>query len=50
MPGANGQRHHNPLPNAVDGRIRHLGKQLLEVSVEQLGTLGQNRQRSVIPH
>jgi len=34
----------------VNRRVRHLRKQLLEIVVEQLGMVGQNRQRRVRAH
>ena len=44
------QRHHDGFADRVDRRIRHLGEQLLEVVVERLVAIRQDRQRAVIAH
>ncbi len=44
------QRHHDLLPERVDGRIGHLGEVLLEVAEQQLGLLRQHRQGDVDAH
>ena len=44
------QRHHELFPNRVDRRIRDLCKELLKVLEQELGPIGQHRQRSIGPH
>ena len=45
-----GQAHDQLLPDGVDGRVGHLGEQLLEI-IEQEGSLsGENGQRRVVSH
>ena len=44
------QRHHQFFPDRVDGRIGHLREQLLEVVVENLGSIRQHGQRRVVAH
>ena len=44
------QGHHQRLPDGVDGRVRHLSKQLLEVRVQELRSLAQHRERAVVAH
>ena len=45
-----GQRGHQLLPDGIEGRVGHLGEQLLEVVVQQPGPVGQHRDRGVGPH
>ena len=42
--------HDHLLTEGVDGRIRHLGKQLLEIAVQQLMVLRQQGYRGVMTH
>ncbi len=44
------QRHHDGFPDRVDRRVRDLRKQLLEVAVERLVLVRQDRQRRVVAH
>ena len=44
------QAHDQFLADRVDGRVRHLGEVLLEIVVEQLGALRQDRDREVRSH
>ena len=44
------QRHHEFLADRIDRRVRHLREQLLEVVVEDLGTVRQHRQRGIVAH
>ncbi len=44
------QRSDDLLADRVERRIGHLGEQLLEIVVEQLRTIGEDRQRRVVPH
>ena len=43
-------RHHDLLADGVDRRVGDLGEQLLEVVVEQLRPVGQDRERRVVAH
>ncbi len=38
------------FPNRIDRRVRHLGEELFEIVVEQLGFVGQYRQWCVGTH
>ena len=42
--------HDHLLAQGVDGRIRHLGKQLLEITVQQLVMLRQEGERGIMAH
>ena len=44
------EAHHQRLADGIDGRIGDLGEVLLEVVEEQLGSLGQHRERGVGAH
>jgi hypothetical protein len=44
------ERHHQLLPDRIDGGVGHLGELLLEVVEQQLGPVGQAGQRGVDPH
>ena len=44
------ERHDQFFANRIDGRIRHLGKQLLEVVEQELRLIGQACQGRVRPH
>ena len=44
------QRRDQLLADGIEGRVGHLGEQLLEVVVQQPGPLGQDGQRGVGPH
>ncbi len=44
------ERHHEFLADRVDRRIRDLREQLLEIVVEDLRAIGQDRQRGVVAH
>ena len=44
------QRHDEPLPQVVDGRVRHLRKALPEVARKRTGAAGERRQRGVVAH
>ena len=50
--GAEGgdQRHHRLFADRVDGRVGHLGEELLEVVEEGQRPLAEHRQRGVVPH
>ncbi len=50
LAGEGQQRHHQPFPQGVDGRVGHLGEQLLEVVEQQLGLIGEHGQRRVGAH
>ncbi len=51
LPAGKGhQRHHQPLAQRIDGRIGHLGEQLLEIGEQELGPLGEHGQRRVGAH
>ena len=43
-------RHHHLFPDGIDGRVGHLGEELLEVVVEQRRLVGENRQRRIRAH
>ncbi len=43
-------RHDQLFADAVDGRVRDLGEELLEVVVEELGPLGEDGQGRVVAH
>src|SRR5262249_22936864 len=43
-------RHDEFFAERIDGRVRYLGEQLLEVVVEQLRPVREHRQRRVIAH
>ena len=45
-----GERHDQLFANRIDGRIGHLGEELLEVVEKQLRLVGQARQRRVRAH
>ena len=45
-----GRVGHDLFPQGVDGRIGHLGKQLLEIVEQELMSLGEHGQRSVMSH
>ncbi len=38
------------LTDAVNGGVGHLGEELLEIGIEELGLVRQNRQRGVVAH
>ena len=44
------QRHHKPFTDGIDRRIRDLRKLLAEIGGEKFGELGEDRDRSIIPH
>ena len=49
-PEQSAQGHHQRLADGIDGRIGHLGEELLEIGVEQLGSFAQHRERAVVAH
>src|ERR1700722_18054910 len=44
------QRHHGFFANGIDGRIRDLREQLLEITEERLRTVGETSERRVGAH
>ena len=44
------ERHHQLLPDRIDGRVGDLGEVLLEIGIEQLGPVRHGRDRRVIAH
>ena len=44
------QRHHHLFADGIDGRIRDLRKELLEVVEQRLRTVGETSQRNVGSH
>ena len=44
------QRHHHLFPDGIDGRIRHLREELLEVVEKRLRLVGETGQRRVRAH
>ena len=44
------ERHHQFLANGIDGRIRHLRKELLEIVEQRLRTVGETGQRHIGAH
>ena len=44
------QAHHELLADRIDRRVRHLGEVLLEIGEQQLGLVGQGRDRRVVAH
>ena len=42
--------HDQLLADRVDGRVGHLGEELLEVVVQELGPLREDRERRVVAH
>ena len=49
-PDEGDQAHHQFLADRVDRRVGHLREVLLEIGVEQLGLVGQRRDRRVVAH
>ncbi len=44
------ERHHQLFPDRINGRVGHLGKQLLEIVKEPVGPFRDYRGRSIIAH
>ena len=44
------QAHHQLLPERVNRRVGYLGEALFEIVVQQVGLVGEHRQRDVIAH
>ena len=44
------QGHHHLFPDGIYGRIRHLGKELLEIVIKHPRLIAKNGQRGIIAH
>ena len=44
------QGHHQFFPERIDSRIGHLGEELFEIGIKQLGLVGESRQGGIVAH